>query len=83
VNVPDPLPLRTIEIPREVTQVEGCSCGGLEWHAEGCPIWQLPQEQALAAVAGARAREKAFGDELNRKLRHATDGIIEGLRRKT
>lgn len=74
MNVPDPLPLRTIEVPREVTQVEGCSCGGLEWHAEGCSIWQLPQDQVLAAADDARTREQAFGDELNRKLRESTGG---------
>jgi hypothetical protein len=71
MNAPDPLPLRTIEVPREVIQVKGCSCGGLEWHVEGCSIWRLPRDQALAAIDSARAREQAFGDELNRKLRES------------
>lgn len=69
--VPDPLPLRNIDVPREVTQVEGCDCGGIDWHAEGCPIWQVPRDQAHAAIADAKAREQAFTAELNRKLRLA------------
>ena len=69
MNVPDPFPLRSIDVPREVTQVEGCSCDGLEWHAEGCTIWQVPYEQARAAVDAAHDREAAFTAELNRKLR--------------
>ena len=69
MNAPDPLPLRCIETPREVSQVDGCSCGGLEWHAEGCTIWQLPPEQARAAIDAAHEREQAFTDALNARLR--------------
>ena len=71
MKVPDPLPLRTIEAPREVDQVEGCSCGGLEWHAGGCSIWLLPPEQIRAAAGAAHERGAAFTAELNRKLREA------------
>lgn len=77
MNVPDPLPLRTIEVPREVTQVAGCDCGGIDWHRApgfghpGCSIWQVPHEQAQAAIDAANAREREFTAELNRKLREA------------
>jgi hypothetical protein len=74
VNVPDPLPLRTIDVPPEVHAVAGCDCGGVEWHrvsgwsTPGCSIWQLPPQEAQAAVDDAHARERAFTAELNRKL---------------
>jgi hypothetical protein len=74
MSVPDPLPLRSIEVPREVSQAEGCSCAGLEWHAEGCAIWLLPDEQRRAAIVAALGRERAFTAELNRKLREQLPG---------
>jgi hypothetical protein len=67
-EVPDPLPLRTIPVPPEVTAVAGCNCGGLEWHREDCTIWSVPADAAMAAVDAALAREQAFSAELNAKL---------------
>jgi formate-dependent phosphoribosylglycinamide formyltransferase (GAR transformylase) len=79
VDVPDPLPLRNIAVPLEVSQVAGCDCGGLELHRAAaswsllppCSIWELPPDQAQAAVAEAQARLAWFGAELNRRLRVA------------
>jgi hypothetical protein len=77
MDVPAPLPLRTIEVPREVSAVEGCDCGGLDWHRGAaswsplapCSIWQLPPDQAQAAIDAAHERMAAFTAELNRRLR--------------
>jgi hypothetical protein len=74
VNVPDPLPLRTIEVPREVTRVDGCDCGGLEWHATDCALRNLPHEQALAVVDAASQRLREFTAELNSRL-HAAEHL--------
>jgi hypothetical protein len=80
INVPDPLPLRSIPVPAEVTAVAGCTCGGLEWHraqtiydppGSGCALWSLPHEQAQAAVDEALAREREWGAALNARLRQA------------
>jgi hypothetical protein len=79
MDVPEPLPLRTIDVPLEISQVQGCDCGGLEWHRAasswsplpGCSIWDLPPDQAQAAVDAAQARLGEFTAELNRKLREA------------
>ncbi len=79
-EVPDPLPLRSISVPLEVTQVEGCDCGGLDhhravdWQHPGCSIWQIPHEQAMAAIDAARERLKAFTAALNAKLDAASNG---------
>ena len=76
-TIPDPFPLRTIEVPGEVTRVAGCDCGGLDYHRAadwshpGCSIWQLPHDEAMAAVDDARAREQAFTAGLNEKLQAA------------
>ena len=81
--VPDPLPLRSIPVPAEVTAVAGCNCGGLEYHrvqsiydppGSGCSIWSLPHDEAQAAIDAALGREQAFGDGLNAKLREALAG---------
>jgi len=69
VNIPDPLPLRCIPVPSEVTRVDGCDCGGLEWHAEGCTIWRVPYERAREAVDAALRRETLFTAGLNARLR--------------
>jgi hypothetical protein len=79
-EVPDPLPLRSIRVPPEVTAVTGCTCGGVEWHraqgaydppGSGCAIWSLPHGQAQAAVDEALAREREWGAALNARLRAA------------
>lgn len=80
MDVPDPLPLRSIPVPAEVTAVTGCTCGGLQWHraqtiydppGSGCAIWEQPHEQAQAAVDAALDREREWGAALNAKLRAA------------
>ena len=75
-EVPDPLPLRSIDVPPEMSQVEGCDCGGVAWHRasswsdpQACSIWSLPPEQAQANIDAAHERERAFTAELNAKLR--------------
>jgi hypothetical protein len=81
MDVPDPLPLRTIPVPREVTQVDGCDCGGIEWHrmdgpyGPACSIWSVPHEQAMAAIAASNERERQFGEALNAKLREAPSAL--------
>jgi hypothetical protein len=73
VNIPDPFPLRTIGVPREVTRVTGCDCAGsLGLHETRCSIWALPQEQALAAVNAASDRLREYTEALNARLRSAT-----------
>lgn len=69
MTVPDPLPLRTITVPPEVTAVAGCNCGGLDWHRTDCTIRSLPSEVAMAAIDAARTRSQAFTDHLNERLR--------------
>jgi hypothetical protein len=71
IPVPDLLPLRSIATPREVTQVAGCDCGGIEWHAETCTIWDRPHAEGMAAVDAARERIKAFTAALNDRLHEA------------
>lgn len=84
MDVPDPLPLRNIEVPREVTAVDGCTCGGATWHrvpqfwddpASGCALFSLPPEQARAAVEAAEDREAAWGAALNARLRESLDSL--------
>lgn len=68
------LDLRTRTVPAEVSCVEGCTCGGLDSHAvaapwsgqPGCAIWDLPAEQASAAIGAAKDRLQAHVDDLNR-----------------
>jgi hypothetical protein len=75
--VPDPLPLRNIPVPPEVTAVTGCDCGGLEWHrldsagGPGCSIWELPPGEAAANTAAAPERHREHTDALNASLRAA------------
>jgi hypothetical protein len=80
-EVPDPLPLRTIPVPREVSAVAGCDCGGVEWHRApdglnpGCSIWRVDHSVAVAAINDAHARERAFTDSLNARLRAALTAL--------
>jgi hypothetical protein len=76
-DVPDPLPLRNIPVPAEVARVDGCTCGGLEYHwaqsvydppGSGCALWSLPHEQVVAAVDAAQDRLAAFTAGLNARL---------------
>ena len=69
VDVPDPLPLRCIDTPAELTRVDGCDCGGLTWHRSDCTLWDVPVPVRLAAVDAALAREREFTDALNARLR--------------
>lgn len=78
----DPLPLRNIETPREVTAVEGCDCGGFIWHRAGCSVFTLPPEQAQAALDDALDREAEFGRLLNARLRSALASLEGGLHRE-
>ena len=68
---PDPLPLRSIPVPAEVSRVEGCDCGGQQWHRQDCTIFSLPYETAQGAVDASLERERAFTDRLNARLRAA------------
>ena len=72
MEIPDPLPLRCIEVPDEVTRVNGCDCGGLDYHRWDCTIWSLPFDVRMTAVDAARAREQAFTAALNARLRGVT-----------
>ena len=71
MDIPDPLPLRTIEIPAEVDAVDGCDCGGLRYHFVGCSLFLLPPEQAKAFVEAAEDRVSEFTAALNRRLRES------------
>jgi hypothetical protein len=69
--IPEPLPLRNIPVPAEVTRVEGCDCGGLEWHRTDCALFSLPYADQVAAVDAARDRVASSTAELNARLRQA------------
>lgn len=62
-------------VPAGVAQVDGCTCGGLEWHqvpdprgGPGCALWSLPGDRALAAVDDARERLRAYVAGLSARL---------------
>jgi hypothetical protein len=64
-----------IPVPREVTAVAGCDCGGMQWHraasnwsGPGCSIWGLPPGEAAVAVDDAEARLAAYTAALNSAL---------------
>jgi len=67
--------LRSVPVPAAITEVAGCSCGGLDWHKQDCTIWSTPADDAIAAVEAARRRVREYGDELNRQLRAALGGL--------
>jgi hypothetical protein len=71
VNVPDPLPLRNIEVPREVTRVEGCDCGGMTLHRHDCSLRSLPPGQAQIEIELAQERLRGYTAALNRRLRES------------
>lgn len=77
---PDPLPLRNIPTPAEVTAVEGCDCGGMEWHDQRCSIWSVPYEDQMAALDAARRREAAYTADLNARLRQACPAPVADSR---
>ena len=62
-------PMNPPQLSREDRAVAGCSCGGLHWHAEGCTLWSVDREEALAAIEDAEAVVKRHGEMLNRMLR--------------
>lgn len=61
------------QTPKAVTRVNGCDCGGIEWHRvaspwsgeAGCAIWGLDREQFLANIDAANERSAAYCAELN------------------
>lgn len=55
-------------VPRVVTRVSGCSCGGMTMHATTCNLWQVPIEDAKAAIADAEQRLDDYTASLNRAL---------------
>jgi hypothetical protein len=71
MNIPDPLPLRCEPIPSEVTRVEGCNCRGMTMHRTDCTIWDLPDDQAMAAVRAAEDRVSEYIAALNARLHQA------------
>lgn len=62
------LHLPVVPVPPEVSQVEGCSCRGLDWHLKDCTIFSVPSEQAKQAVAAAHQRLRDHSDALTRQL---------------
>lgn len=54
--------------PAEVSNVSGCSCGGLDWHLRGCTIFNDP-EAGMRAVAEAHQRLQDHAVALTRQLR--------------
>jgi len=55
------------EIPQEVRQVEGCNCGGREWHKTTCTIFELPHDVAMAAKADADERVRQYCVDLSNR----------------
>lgn len=62
------------QIPKAVSRVEGCNCGGTEshrvaspWSSEAaCSIWDLDREQSLANIVAANERLLAYCAETTR-----------------
>lgn len=85
IEIPNPLPLRNIPTPPEVSRVEGCDCGGVQWHRapewnhSGCSIWSVPPDQRQASVDAAEERMRAFSAALTVKLRAALGQPTETL----
>jgi hypothetical protein len=76
-GISESFPSPDMETPREVTQVVGCDCGGLDWHLAkdiysgqpGCSIWSVPVDQRKAAVDDAHSRIREFTAGLTAQLR--------------
>lgn len=71
-------PMNPPQLSREDRWVAGCSCGGLQWHAEGCTLWQVGRETALAAIADAEAVVRAHTDWLNQTWQAYEEGQRRG-----
>lgn len=65
------LSLPSIPVPPEVSRVEGCTCGGLDWHRQDCTIFGLPEGQRAVAVDAAHQRLRDHTADLNRRLQAA------------
>lgn len=62
-------PILARPVPREVTSVAGCDCGGLNSHRTDCAVFSLPPGQFHRAIADANERLDAYTDALNGRLR--------------
>lgn len=62
----------SMRVPANVTAVAGCDCGGTNLHVVTCSIFELPPEQAMAAIDAANNRIQEWTDELNASM--ASDG---------
>lgn len=71
------LHLPTVPVPPEVSHVDGCSCGGLDWHLQDCTIFGIPVEQAQEAIAATHQRLQERADALTRQL-HAELAALRG-----
>lgn len=65
---PFSFPVGPIHVPPEVARVEGCDCGGLEYHRDSCSIFALGSAERLAAVDAAQARLREYTATLNTRL---------------
>ena len=74
----DILNLRSRPVPAGVSRVDGCDCGGTTVHVTTCTLWDLPPEQAQAAVEDAERRLREHTDELNRRLHAALGTSVKG-----
>lgn len=54
-------PPAVVDIPRDVSHVEGCDCtGGGEVHVVGCTLRSLPEQVQQVRIEDARRRTAAF-----------------------
>lgn len=56
-------------VPLEITRVEGCDCGGLDFHRVDCTIFQLDRDRITANVDAARQRLRGYTAAMNKRLR--------------
>lgn len=71
----DPWAQSSRPIPKSVNRVDGCNCGGIEWHRVDCSITGLDRAQALANIDGVNERSAAYCAEINR-IRRSTTGVL-------